>query len=187
VVPLVAPIAAVGWYVAAGEAATKLWLVTASLTPVLASALATAFARADLAEVRALLTKAAWATGLLLLPPAVLGFVFAEPLLTWWLADAYVPAAVATFRLFVVAVYANSLAQIAYAGLQATGRARVAALLHVAELPVFLGALWWLGRSYGVAGAAWAWAGRLMVDAVLMLFLARQRITPPKSTGPARS
>jgi O-antigen/teichoic acid export membrane protein len=175
VVPLVAPIAAVGWYVAAGEAATKLWLVTAALTPVLAPALASAFARRAEGEFRALLRKAAWAVALLLLPPALLGLVFAEPLLAWWLADAYAAAVVPTFRLFVVAVYVNSVAQVAYAGLQAGGRARAAALLHVVELPVFVAALWWLGAEYGATGAAWAWAGRMIVDAVGMMGLAWRR------------
>jgi len=181
VVPLLVPIAAVGWYVAAGEGATKLWLFPAALGPVLVPALAAAFARGDSAEARALLLKATRATGVVLIGPVVVLALWADPILRWWLADAFAPDVVRVFTGFVIAVFLNSVAQVAYAGLQAGGEARSAALLHLAEVPVFIGLLVWFGQTYGATGAAMVWAGRLVLDAFLMMALAVRRIGLPRS------
>ena len=181
VVPLLVPIAAVGWYVAAGEGATKLWLFPAALGPVLVPALAAAFARGDSAEARALLLKATRATGAVLIGPVVVLALWADPILRWWLADAFAPDVVRVFTGFVIAVFFNSVAQVAYAGLQAGGEAKSAALLHLAEVPVFIGLLVWFGQTYGATGAAMVWAGRLVLDAFLMMALAVRRIGLPRS------
>lgn len=179
VVPLVAPIAVVGWYVAAGEGATKLWLFPAALGPVLAPALAGAFARADRGAVAALLTRATRAMGAVLTLPAVVLVFGAEPILRWWLSAAFAPQVVPVFQWFVATVFANSVAQAAYAGLQAAGQARAAATLHLIELPVFVAALALGAWRFGTDGVAAAWGGRLLIDAALMCRLAVRRIGLP--------
>jgi hypothetical protein len=54
------------------------------------------------------------------------------------------------------------------------------ALLHWAELPLFVLALLLLLPALGVAGAAWAWSGRIVVDTIAMTLVARRRcVLPP--------
>ncbi len=178
-VPMVAPIAAVGWYVAAGEGATKLWLFPAALAPVLGPALAAAFARGEAVETTRLLVRATRATRRVLVLPALLLAGGADPLLQWWLRESFDPAVVAGFQWFVVAVFANSIAQVSYAGLQAGGQARAAAQLHLVELPLFAGALWWAAQRYGASGAAAVWGARLLLDAVAMMALGTRRVGLP--------
>jgi O-antigen/teichoic acid export membrane protein len=70
-------------------------------------------------------------------------------------------------------VMANGGAQIAFSLLQATGHARATALLHVVELPLYVAALVWTVPRYGLMGAAWVWTLRTVVDAAIMIWLAR--------------
>lgn len=178
-VPLVAPIATVGWYVAVGDGAMRLWLFTAALGPVLAPALASAFARADRGESVRLLTRATRATGAILALPALVLVVAADPILRWWLNAAFAPDAVPVFQWFVATVYANCIAQVAYAGLQASGEARAAARLHLFELPLFLVVLASAVWMFGAAGAAAAWGARMLIDAALMTALGVRRVGLP--------
>lgn len=180
-VPLVAPIAVVGWYVAAGEAATKLWLFPAALGPVLAPALAAAFARGEPAVATQLLTRATRVSGVVLALPAALAVLGAEPVLRWWLDSAFAPEVVPVFRWFVAAIFANSVAQVAYAGLQAGGAAREAARLHLVELPLFLVALLVAAWSTGPIGIAAVWGARLLIDAVGMMALGVRHVGLPVS------
>ncbi|WKW12450.1 MATE family efflux transporter [Pseudogemmatithrix spongiicola] len=178
-VPLVAPIATVGWYVAVGDGAMRLWLFPAALGPVLAPALAAAFARADRAESVRLLTRATRATGAILALPALALVMAAEPILRWWLNAAFAPDAVPVFQWFVATVFANCIAQVAYAGLQAGGEARAAARLHLFELPVFLVLLAVAVWKFGAAGAAAAWGARMLIDAAIMTAMGVRRIGLP--------
>lgn len=187
--PLVAPIAVVGWYVAAGEGATKLWLFPTALVPVLFPALTAAIAGRRASEAAAtpstsasdasfgeLMSRATRATGAVLLPVSVLLVLLAEPLLQWWLAAAYAPEVVEVFRLFVTAIYLNSIALVAYTALQAAGQAGAAARLHLLELPIFAFAMVMAAKFGGVMGIALVWALRLMLDGAAMWRLALRRL-----------
>jgi O-antigen/teichoic acid export membrane protein len=55
-----------------------------------------------------------------------------------------------------------------YALLHARGRPDISARLHLIELPLFICALLLLVDQYGVLGAAWAWVGRMIVDATAL-------------------
>ncbi|MNN65314.1 hypothetical protein D3C81_1808050 [compost metagenome] len=55
-----------------------------------------------------------------------------------------------------------------YAFLHAQGRAKLTAIFHVIELPLFVGMLYWLVQGYGVIGAAVAWLFRVSIDTLLL-------------------
>lgn len=161
------PIAAVGWYGAAAELATKQWLLTAALLPVVFSALSATIqsspARAaDLAE------RAARMILLALLPVVLVLVAFAEPGLKLWLGNAYDPGAGPVLRWLAIAVYVNSVAQVAYALLQGGVDSRSPALLHLIELPLYLGLLIISAAKWGVEGVAVAWLSRMFVDTVAL-------------------
>jgi len=60
-----------------------------------------------------------------------------------------------------------------YALIHAKGRADITAKLHIIELPLFLAALFFLLHQYGIPGAAWAWVGRMVFDAVALAWCSK--------------
>jgi len=165
------PIAATGYYVTAAEVATKLWLFTAALQPVLFAALAAAMGR-DATRALELLERGARVTLLVLFLPSLLLAVFGTVALHWWLGSAFSSDTALAMRWLTVAVYVNCVAQVPYAALQGGADVRGPALLHLAELPLYAAILIVLMQQFGIAGVAAAWCVRMAVDTVGMWVLA---------------
>lgn len=165
------PIAATGYYVTAAEVATKLWLFTAALQPVLFAALAASIGR-DAPRAVQLLERGARVTLLALFLPSVALAIFGNAGLQWWLGNAYSPDTAIVLRWLVVAVYVNCVAQVPYAALQGGADVRGPALLHLVELPLYTLALLLLMKYFGIAGVAAAWCLRMATDTVGMWMLA---------------
>jgi len=161
------PIAASGWYGTAAEVATKQWLFTAALQPVLFSALSAAIKPAP-GRAAALMERATRVTMFALLPCAAVLAAFAEPGLRLWMGTAYVPAAGPVLRWIAVAVYVNAIAQVPYSMLQGGIDARAPALLHVLELPLYIALLVAMGHAMGMRGVAIAWFIRMAADGLAM-------------------
>ncbi len=175
VVAMAFPIAASGWYGAAAEVATKQWLFTAALLPVVFSALSAMLAT-DRPRAVELAERAARTILLALLPMVAVLVAFAEPGLELWLGPAYVPEAGHVLRLLAIAVYVNALAQVAYALLQGGIDARSPALLHLVELPAYLALMAALAATMGVRGVAVAWFLRMLVDTVALWWITYARM-----------
>ncbi len=174
------PIAASGWYGTAAEVATKQWLFTAALQPVLFSALSAAIKPAP-ERAAQLMERSARLTLLALLPVAVILTAFAAPGLKHWLGSAYAPDAAPVLRWLAIAVYVNAVAQVPYSVLQGGIDARAPALLHLVELPLYLALLFWLASTRGIQGVALAWFARMSIDSValwVILFVRFQSARP---------
>ena len=94
----------------------------------------------------------------------VLGWVATPWALRWWVGPVFEEQGTQVTQLLLLAFGVNALAQIPFTALQAAGRVRAVAFLHLAELlpygvVVFL-AISWLG----IVGAAWAWLLRSVID-----------------------
>jgi O-antigen/teichoic acid export membrane protein len=162
-------LAAIAHYALPQEAALRLLLVPAALATTLYPALARGQgARSDLGRRG---VDAALSLGL---PTAIAFLLLAEPALALWMGAEFARAGAPVAAVLAVGLLANSVAQIPFAWIQARGRPDLTAALHVAELPVYAAALWWLTSRYGIAGAAWAWSLRAAVDCVLLFALARR-------------
>ena len=169
------PIAASGWYGVAIEVATKQWLFTAALQPVLFSAIAAALKPAPERAVQ-LMERAAKVTMLVLFPAALVLAGFAQPLLRLWMGSAYAPQAADALRWLAIAVFVNSLAQVPYAMLQGGVDARASALLHLIELPLYLSVLVYFTHRWGIPGVALAWLARMAFDAVAQWWALRHQL-----------
>lgn len=173
-VALAVPIAAVGWYVSAAEAAGRLWIVGTVLQPVLFQQMTTLFARGE--SLWPVFRRGiAWTLGLLALPVLVV-LVWGDPLLQWWLATSYTPEASVALTWFTVAVAVNCLAYVPYAALQAADEAKAAAMVHLAQLPLYLPLLWICAQRYGALGVAVLWGLRIAVDTSALMWLAWRRL-----------
>jgi O-antigen/teichoic acid export membrane protein len=104
----------------------------------------------------------------------VVGWVATPWALRWWLGAAFAEQGTQVTQILLLAFGVNALAQIPFTALQAAGRVRAVAFLHMAELlpygvVVFLAVSW-----LGIVGAAWAWLLRSVIDYAVLACLWRR-------------
>jgi O-antigen/teichoic acid export membrane protein len=98
--------------------------------------------------------------------------LFAADLLQIWLGAEFATKAALPMRLLAWGVLFNSLAAFPFAFLQGMGKPRWIALLHLAELPVYLLLLVVFLQQWGIAGVAAAWLIRAAIDGMMLSTLA---------------
>lgn len=163
--------AAVAAYATPQELITKLWIIPGALTAVLFPAFA-ARAHGRAADAWRMFHEA---VGLLfwVLWPITLGLaLFAHELLARWIDADFAARSGPVLQVFCIGILVNCLAHVPLTWLQGRGAFRAPALLHLAELPLFLVLLWGLCSRWGLMGAALAWLLRMVVDAAGMFWLA---------------
>lgn len=105
--------------------------------------------------------------------------IWAEPLLMVWLGSDFAKNSALIMQILVIGVLANALAQAPANVIQASGNPKWMALVHLVELPIFLGILWFATKNFGVIGTAASWAGRMIVDAGVLYWIAARNINKP--------
>ncbi len=163
--------AAVAAYATPQELITKLWIIPGAMTAVLFPAFS-ARSAGRMQEAWGLFHDSVdllfW-----VLWPMTLGLcLFAPELLAWWISPAFAVQSAPVLQLFCVGILINCLAHVPLTWLQGRGAFRAPALLHLAELPLFLALLWVLCNRWGLMGAAAAWLLRMVGDAAGMFWLA---------------
>jgi O-antigen/teichoic acid export membrane protein len=109
------------------------------------------------------------------LTPAVGAALFVmEPAMRLWLGNEIGGHAAPLARLFLVATWVNCFAQIPFTRLQALGRPDLVAKVHVIETPFYLAALWIGLDRFGLAGAAWVYLVRVIIDTAILFWLDRR-------------
>jgi len=174
--------AALAYYAAPFELVSRLLVLPVALSGALFPALAAAQgAGAGHAPGRALRRQALGLTLAGVLPLALLGAVFAAPLLDAWMGAEFAAQGARAMQILLLGFAFNAAAQIPFAALHGLGLARQTALLHLAELPLYLGLLVVLVRAWGIEGAAAAWAARGAADWLVLTLLLRRAETaaPP--------
>lgn len=161
---------AVAYYATPQELVTKLWIVPGALTGVLFPAFSAQMARRD-AQTWGLFKKAVNWLFLGLLPVTVALTLFAHDLLAIWINPGFADQSSMLLKVFAIGIFINCLAHVPVTLIQSAGAARLTAVAHLVELPLFLAALWWLTSSYGTLGAAIAWLLRMVFDTLLMFVL----------------
>jgi O-antigen/teichoic acid export membrane protein len=168
----VAGVAAVGRYVPPWEAIVRLGLVPASVMTALVPVFSALDEVRNPANVRRLAIRSAGSILLLTGVPALVAALWATPLLSLWLGEAFHPEGAAALRILSVGVVLNALGFVPLGLLQAVGRPELPAILQIAEIPFQLALAWFLISRFGIPGAAMAWSLRCGVDAVALWLLA---------------
>ncbi|MDH5299031.1 MAG: flippase, partial [Desulfobulbaceae bacterium] len=171
--------AAVAYYTTPYEVITKVWIIPAGLVGVIFPAFSSWFGqeRQKTAELFAQGVKYLF---VLVFPIILVVVVFAGEGLSLWLGGAFALQSKAVLQWLAVGVLVNCLAHVPFVLLQGAGRPDLVAKMHVAELFVYLPALWLLLPVFGIKGAAMAWAGRVLLDAII-LFVMACRLVPEVS------
>jgi O-antigen/teichoic acid export membrane protein len=163
-------VAAVAYYATPYEAITKLWIVPSSIVAVVFPAFSTSLIghpeRASLLYDRSV--KYVLVT---LFPIVLVVMLFAPEILNLWLGRDFAAHSSIVLQWLAIGVFINSLALVPATLIQGSGRPDATAKLHALELPLYLLAMWLLIRSHGIEGAAIAWTGRVVLDALALFVL----------------
>jgi O-antigen/teichoic acid export membrane protein len=112
--------------------------------------------------------------GIAMLAICLVAAALAYPALSVWISAEFATQALPVVLVLCVGVWVNSLASVPYTLLHAKGNPRLTALFHIAELLLYLLALWLLTSRYGLVGAALAWVARMALDWLLLHFAVRR-------------
>jgi O-antigen/teichoic acid export membrane protein len=164
---------AVAYYATPYEVVTKLWLIPGALVGVMFPAFSTSSAQ-DRNRTAVLFRRSVKCILLALFPVVLLLIVLARDGLKIWLGAEFAAHSVHVVQWLAVGVFINSLALVPSALVQGVGRPDLTAKLQVLELPVYLAALVWLTKAYGIEGAAIAWTSRVALDALILFIIARR-------------
>ncbi len=105
---------------------------------------------------------------------ACLLMVFLLPMaLRWWLKENFNEQSALIGQVLCLGAFANGIGSMYYVFLHAKGRTDLTAKLHLVELPMFVFFLILLLDSFGIVGAAWAWVGRMVFDAIALCLCSR--------------
>ncbi len=178
-------VAAVGRYVPPWEAIVRLGLVPASVMTALVPVFSALEEARSTESVRRLALRSAGSILVLTGVPALAAALWAGPLLSLWLGEAFHPDGAAALRILSIGVVANALGFVALELLQAVRRPELPAMLQIAEVPLQLGLAWLLVSRFGVQGAAMAWSIRCGVDSagLWLLALYQTRRSPAPAGG----
>lgn len=165
--------AAVAYYATPYELVTKFLLFPGALIGVMFPAFSASFAR-DRERTALLFGRSVKVLALVLFPLMLCTVAFAEDGLRVWLGADFAQHGFRVLQMLAVGVFINSLAQVPFALVQGVGRPDLTAKLHLVELPLYLGFLWWMIKADGIAGAAIAWTFRVGADALILFVLARR-------------
>ena len=176
-------VSAVAYYATPYEVVTKFWLIPGALVGVMFPAFSTSSAQ-DRNRTALLFGRSVKCILLVLFPIILLLIAFAQDGLRVWLGAAFAANSVRVLQWLAVGVFINSLAHVPFALVQGVGKPDLTAKLHLLELPVYLAALFWLTKTYGIEGAAIAWTGRVTVDALILFIIARKLMAIETSFQP---
>jgi O-antigen/teichoic acid export membrane protein len=109
-----------------------------------------------------------------LLPTLLLMFVIGRPFFTVWAGEEFGRESTLPFYILIAGFFFNIIAYASHATVTAVGRTDVFAKLYFAELlPYFLIAIIFI-NYFGIVGAAAAWALRVGIDAIVLIYLAKR-------------
>lgn len=166
---------AVAYYAIPYELSTKLLLIPGALATVLFPGFSASLAQ-DQTRTTHLFDRSVNYILLFMFPVTLVMAGLAHPGLQIWLGPDFAQNGAPVLQWLVVGTFMNAIAFVPFALLQGGGRPDLTAKLHVAELPFYLLALWWLIRNLGITGAAIAWAGRVSLDMLILFFLAARML-----------
>jgi O-antigen/teichoic acid export membrane protein len=161
--------ATLAWYVVPYEIVTKLLVIATAV----GNAVFPAFSSSakDHAAGRRLFWKAMRLIALALVPIAVGCAILAKPALEMWISSDFATHSASVAQILCLGVVFNAFATVPFAYLQAVGRARAVAYIHILETPLYVAALLWAAH-HGVQGIAGIWSARMFIDLLLLATVA---------------
>lgn len=109
----------------------------------------------------------------LLLPLIVFLFMFSKEILFLWQGPEVARNSASVLRILLLGVFINSISWVPGNMLTGQGRPDIVAKIHIAQVPVFIVAAYFLIQKYSIVGAAIAFTLRVSFETFLILFSLR--------------
>jgi O-antigen/teichoic acid export membrane protein len=113
----------------------------------------------------------------ILFPLCAAAVTFAPQIMSLWIGHEFGSQSVSVLQILAIGAFVTGLAWIPLALLHAAHRPDLAAKIHLIDFPVYLAVMWICVRRFGLAGAAFAWSGRLLVENLVIFAMATEFIT----------
>ncbi len=169
-------VAGLGYYTGAAEAANRFLLIPvtafSALLPALAATDATGARERALTVTRAARRQLA----ALLFPLCLTLFAFAPAILGLWLGPAFATSAGTALRILSLGVFFGGLAHLPLALLYGSNRPDLPAKIHIVEAAIYVPFAFLLVKTFGITGAAIAWATRCAVDLIMYEIVSRRAL-----------
>lgn len=163
--------AAVAYYATPQEIVSKLGIIPGALTAVLFPRFSEHFTKSQ-SDFKSTYFRSVFALAIILLLPVATLSTWAEDIISAWITPDFALQSASLLVVFSWGMFVACLATIPFTVIQSAGNARLTALIHVFEFPVFIWMLYGFIGLYGVIGAAYAWAVRNLIDASLLFYYA---------------
>jgi O-antigen/teichoic acid export membrane protein len=164
-------VAAVAYYTTPYEVVTRFGLVPDAIISVLFPTFA-ALLYSNNARAVETFDRAMRGLILIIFPVCLLVCTLAYDALALWISTGFSEKSFRVAQWLAAGLLCNAVARLPYAVVQAAGKARYTALLHLTELPLYLALLWGMVTNFGIVGAAFAWFLRAALDMLALLVLA---------------
>lgn len=171
VIGAVLSVTAVAYYTTPFEIVFRLLVIPTAFAAVLLPAQSTTLAleRGEGRNYSAeLLNKGLCYIFIALFPILLVISVFSYDGLNLWVGEDFANNGYQVMQWLVVGALLYGLSQVPFSLVQSAGHPDWSAKLHLLELPIYLGVLWWALLQYGILGAAVVWTLRAWVDAVAL-------------------
>lgn len=158
----------IAFYTVPAEAITRISLIPGALGRAIFPKLSSANNKEDLLRQQLFGYKL---LAVACIPIAIIGAFFSESILTLWMGPDYSGTPAMVLRILLLGFLFNAFAQIPFANIQAIGKAKITAMLHLIELVPYLTVLYFLVHHMGIIGVAVAWTARVAVDYIVLYYI----------------
>jgi O-antigen/teichoic acid export membrane protein len=173
----------VTFYATPYEVLNRFLQIPAALAGVLFPAFAVTYLQAP-ARAASLFGRTARFVFICMFPLVLFSTAFAPEWLGMWLGEDFARNSTSVVQLMAIGILFNSIGRLGFTFVTGVGQARWTGLLHLAELPLFLAALYLLTLRFGIVGAAVASTARFVIDTLAMLWMVRALL--PQAGGELR-
>jgi O-antigen/teichoic acid export membrane protein len=101
-------------------------------------------------------------------PIVAIGLLLAGPFLAWWISPELALQSTVVAQVLCLAFWLSSMAMVPYTKLLATGRPDLVAKCHMIQLLPYVALLYAALHTWGLVGAAFSFAARVVVDFLLL-------------------
>jgi O-antigen/teichoic acid export membrane protein len=157
----------VAYYTTPYEVTTRMLIVPGCIVSVMFPAFSKELT-SDPLRAKRMFVKSLKYTILILAVPCTALFFFAKPALSLWINAEFASKSYLIAQTLAVGVLIVGSSYIPYNFIQAMGRSDITAKFHLIELPFYILTLFMLVKTFGITGAAYAWTGRVLLDAILL-------------------
>ena len=122
----------------------------------------------DKIELNRIFKKSFNLTSLLMFFIIIILISFSHLILKTWIGVEFANNSSTTFSILLIGMFFNSITQIPFSLLQATGQVKTTAIVHIIEFFLYIPLLFFMLDKYGLVGASISWTIRAILDFTLM-------------------